>query len=453
MNARALYKILIIATIITSNSSCKKYLNRKSNSSFVIPSTLTDMQALLDDADKMNTKTSNYSEVSSDDYFVTDKTFQSQGATNRQAYIWQPFQYDWSNEWSDAYYAIYISNLCLERIANIQKTVYNEYNWNNIEGSALFFRAYYFLNLVWSYAKGYDSVSAETDPGIPLRLSSDFNIPSSRASVKDTYKRIIQDTRKSIAYLPDLPQHVMRPSKAAAYGLLARTYLSMHLYDDALLYVDSCLKIYNKLMDYNDPALDIEGNAPFAKFNPETIFYSEEDSQEGFYIANNYFALVDTTIYASYNKNDLRKIAFFSSQDQYQMFKGNYTQDYTMFSGIATDEMYLTRAECYARLGNSFAALTDLNKMLSKRWKTGFSDTISLTNNQNLLDTILLERRKELLFRGLRWMDIKRLNKEGYQITPKRIIDGTNYSLLPNDARYALPLPTDIINETGIHQN
>jgi hypothetical protein len=55
--------------------------------------------------------------------------------------------------------------------------------------------------------------------------------------------------------------------------------------------------------------------------------------------------------------------------------------------------------------------------------------------------------------RGLRWSDIKRLNKENYQITPERKIGSNTYLLPPNSSRYALPLPDDIIRLTGMQQN
>jgi starch-binding outer membrane protein, SusD/RagB family len=63
------------------------------------------------------------------------------------------------------------------------------------------------------------------------------------------------------------------------------------------------------------------------------------------------------------------------------------------------------------------------------------------------------ERRKELTMRGLRWIDIKRLNKEGAGIVLKRLIGDKTYTLQPNDPRYALPLPADIILNTGMQQN
>jgi hypothetical protein len=65
----------------------------------------------------------------------------------------------------------------------------------------------------------------------------------------------------------------------------------------------------------------------------------------------------------------------------------------------------------------------------------------------------LQERRKELTMRGLRWIDIKRLNKEGGNITPKRFVDDKLILLPPNDDRYALQLPADLILNTGLQQN
>jgi len=111
------------------------------------------------------------------------------------------------------------------------------------------------------------------------------------------------------------------------------------------------------------------------------------------------------------------------------------------------------RAECFARAGNTAAALNDLNTLIQKRWKTGTFIPFTAANPQQALNIILTERRKELIFRDLRWIDIKRLNKEGAAIIIKRIINGQTYQLEPNDNRYALPLPLDIINLTGIQQN
>jgi hypothetical protein len=108
---------------------------------------------------------------------------------------------------------------------------------------------------------------------------------------------------------------------------------------------------------------------------------------------------------------------------------------------------------CLARAGNKDAAIASLDTLLSKRWKTGMYHSPVVGNAGEALQLILKERRKELLFRGLRWMDIKRLNKEGYAITPKRIVNGQPHSLMPNDNRYALSLPQEIVDMTGMPQN
>src|SRR6185312_8637460 len=122
--------------------------------------------------------------------------------------------------------------------------------------SALFFRAYYFGQLAWVYAKAYDKSTAGKDLGIALRLTSDFNVTSTRATVEETYQKIVADAQESVMYLPELPEHPYRPSKAAAYGLLARTYLSMRQYDSAFRYADLCLGLQNSLLNYNDGSIN-----------------------------------------------------------------------------------------------------------------------------------------------------------------------------------------------------
>jgi len=97
--------------------------------------------------------------------------------------------------------------------------------------------------------------------------------------------------------------------------------------------------------------------------------------------------------------------------------------------------------------------MATLNKLLITRWKTGTFIPFTANNSQEALSTILKERRKELLMRDLRWQDIKRLNKEGANISIKRIIDSKTYELPPNSSKFALPLPAYIIKMTGMPQN
>lgn len=439
-------------------SSCNKYLDKKFNSSLVTPSTLSDLQALLDDAGNMNQqRTACFGEVSCDEYFLRPADYDGLDNGNQKRYTWRYYFFGTGNDWSACYLPIYNTNLVLDLIKNIPPNSANQEAWNNVKGSALFYRSYYFLQLLWDYAKTYDSTTADKDLGIALRLTSDFNTPSVRASNQQSYQRVIEDTKASIPLLPATPRQVMRPSKAAAYGLLARCYLSMRDYNSALLYADSCLQIKNSLMDYNGDAeipTGITANVPFTQFNKETIFYTEMNSYFYIYLTS-ITSRMDTSLLKLYDQNDLRLPAYYSvNTDGYRSFKGSYTaNNYIMFSGIATDEMYLTRAECYIRENQLQKGLDDLNTLLAKRYSTGTFSPLFISSQQAALDTVLLERRKELVMRGMRWMDLKRLNKEGANIMLKRVENDGTYTLQPNANYYALPLPEDIVRLTGMPQN
>lgn len=431
--------------------SCNKILDEKSDQSLAIPQSIADYQALLDNTTTMNNKSATWDEVSSDNNFLPAATFNSEPQIVRNAYLWQDFVYNGPfNDWASLYNVVYYCNLALEGVGKISHTSSNSDSWNNLKGSALFFRAQSFLHTVFIFCKAYDPSTAETDYGIALRLSSDFNQQSVRANLEASYKQIISDLTTAIPLLPVTPVTPYRPSKPAAYALLARTYLSMRDYTDAGKYADSCLQLKNDLMDYN--TLNLTSLTPFSVNNSEVIFQRCATSYSFYGIPTT--TRVDTTLYASYASADLRKQAFFYKTVTGYEFKGTYRGVLKyMFTGIATDEVYLMRAECYAREGETQLAMNDLNTLLKTRWQTGTFVPLTADNPADALQLILTERRKELLFRCLRWMDIKRLNKEGANIILQRMENGQVYTLQPNSNKYALPLPTDVINLSGMPQN
>ncbi|RZJ92316.1 MAG: RagB/SusD family nutrient uptake outer membrane protein [Chryseobacterium sp.] len=441
--------------LLLTCGSCKKYLDAKSNVKLVTPQTLKDLQGLLDDADLMNFKvTAGLMESETDDYFILPATYESMVTNYQNQYQWLIPDIRFPNDWSVGYKAIYNANLSLDLLGGIERNNENAASWDNVRGSALFYRAYHLLSLVTQYAKVYDEKSASSDKGVVIRIGSDFNIPSVRASVRESYQEVIDDANESIGLLPLYSQNTLRPSKGAVYALLARTYLYMGKYADALNYSDQALKINSTLMDFNgDPNISsLTASLPFKRFNSETVFYSEISLSSIIHSPTR--ARIDTLLTASYNAADLRKTGFFTTIAGYQQFKGNYSaSSATYFSGLATDELYLIRAESNAYLGNLDAALMDANLLLKKRWdRTKTFVPLTGSSKAEVLSKIRLERRKELIFRGVRWIDIKRYNREGENITPKRNIRGNIVSLLPNSPIYALPLPIDIVVQ-GILQN
>ncbi len=434
-------------------SACDQYLDVKSNSALVTPNTIESLQRLLDASRDMNFSVNAYAEASADDYFLTDDTYNARPEANRNVYTWRNFDYTWNNDWTRGYLVVYNANLALDQLDGIERTEVNASEWDRVYGGAHFFRAHQFLSLVWTYAKAYDPGTADSEFGVVLRLDADPTVPSKRASLADSYRQIINDLKVSIDFLPLRSEHPMRPSGLAAYGMLARTYLSMGKFDSAYVYADRALTSYSTLMDFNDPEqVNPSAAFPFQRLNSETIFYAELASSQP--IINPNYAHIDSTLYQSYGDSDLRKLAYFSTNaDGYASFKGSYAAGTEKFAGLTTDELYLIRAECAARLGRLEQALADLNALLETRWRNGTFRAFTAETDDEALSLILTERRKELLMRGLRWMDIKRLNVQSADISLTRFVNGELIELMPNDGRFALPIPADIIVATGMPQN
>lgn len=450
------FTYIIFFTVMLLLFSCDDaWLDVKRNKQTIIPQTLDDLSLLLTDELIMTADYISLMQISADEYYVTDARYNTLTALERNAYIWKDDIYEQQatiTDWDNSYNQVLTANVILDRLTRIQKTSLNADQWNTVRGSALYIRAKAFFNLAQMFCKPYMAQSAARDPGIPLRLEPDLNIKTVRASVAETYDRILADLKESVSLLPGLPAFKTEASKAGSFGLLARCYLNMRNYEAARIHADSSLNYQNVLIDYN--TLNVNTTFPFARFNAETVQFGHINPLFGTYIfTNRNFVLPE--LYNAYQEDDIRKKVFFHHLgDGNYSFKGTYDGSVTPFSGIATNELYLIRAECLARDGNTAGAMTTLNELLSKRYKAGtFTARVASTPDE-ALRTVLIERRKELLGRGLRWSDLRRLNQEPeFASTLTRTINGVTYTLPPGDPRYVFAIPEYVIRTTGIQQN
>ena len=444
-------------------SGCEKFLAEKADQKLVLPERLEDLQALLDYLNDTNLTGVSAGSASSDDYYLSNQRYNALAAENdRRMHTWEKdnlFSTTGFNSWRDVYASVYCANTVLEGLDKIPRTPGNAAAWDNLKGQALFLRGFSFLDAAVVWCIQYNTATANKDLGLPLRLNTDFNEVSKRSNLQQTYDQILADLKETPSLLPVVALSKHRSSKIAAYGLLARAYLVMGNYDEALLQADNCLKLQGDLLDYSK--LDAAATFPITIAGNPEFLYAKYINYSPLLASSN--AIIPDDLYRLYTANDLRKTVFFGSNtDGSLFFKGGYFGADGPNAAPCTDEVYLIRAECLARNNQVELAVKDLNTLLKTRWKVNVLPNgdrqstyvdYTTTDREIALNLILTERRKELIMRGTRWTDIKRLNKEGANISLSRTLNGKTYTLPANDLRFALPIPEDVIALSGMEQN
>ena len=445
MNNKPINLLTILpAYFIIILSACVKQsdLDKVPDGNLALFKSVEDAQALLDNMIVMQ-ETPALGEISADNFYIPDTVEYDKVELN--AYLWKDDIFEGrklSGDWYQPYRQVFYANTILDALPHLSGGKAQQVT--HVKGAALFIRAYAFHNVALEFANLYDPATAASDMGIPLPLLPEpFAVPV-RASVSETYKKIIRDASDAARYLPQAPDPLRknRPSIPAAFALMARVYLSMGDYQNAKLYADSCLMQYGTLIDYN--SIDTTFAHPFTANNAEVLYQSNLLSTVSMFDHGNCY--IDSLLYRSFATDDLRKCLFFSLDNSgLPIPRHSYTGNITRFSGLAVDEVILIRAECNARLYKFADALQDLTSLMKRRWKNGSYTLPPLNTAEQILELILSERRKELLFRGTRLADIRRLNKQGASITLQRWFHQKSYTLAPGDPKYVLPIPPDVI--------
>ena len=434
----------------------KDFLDIKREKSQVIPSKLEDYLALLDYNLNYNFPCQ-IGEVGSDDYYVLEGQWSSlTNAVHKNAYIWakEIYEGDEGYDWNRGYEKILIANFVLEGVLKIQETSQNKILRDEILGSAHFYRGTIFFMLAQLYCEQYNSQQSNQLLGLPLRKTSNINDRYKRSTLEETYVLIIEDLIQAINLLPQETVVNTRPNRKAALAMLSNIYLQKGEYDLALKCADETLKSGTTLLDYNK--INTSVNSPFPLYgqgNSEILFYSHTTSPQ---ILGTARLIVDSILYKSYENYDLRKVAFFRLLNGNYTFKGHYSGIVAfLFCGITTSETLLVRAECRVRLNDLKGAREDLNLLRTNRLrKESYVPLDSNISKSTLFLEVINERRKELVYRGKRWYDLKRFSSEiELAKSLERNIGGLKYTLPIGDNRWIWPIPTDVIKLGGIEQN
>ena len=460
---------IIACTALFSALSCTTgFLDIKPDIRQRIPKTLTDYQSLLDNTTNMNNSSHALGIIGADEFYLTEADYHSfrEGVNynyQKRAYTWerQIFQGGESSllDWNNAYARILWANVVLDGIAHISVGPGDGQLADRVKGTALFHRAFNYYCLAQLFCKAYTTGGAGQDLGLPLRLDGDLTAKIGRSRLEETYQQILSDLREAEGLLPPTPEVSFRPSRAAVYALRARTKLQMGDYEGAYNAANSCLKINDQLLDYN--SLDLDQPVTFSAYgegNPEVIFMATCPGNISYLLLLTFHYMnADTNLLASYAEDDLRLRAFWTPrEDGTFQYKGSYdgSSILSLFTGLAVDEVYLMRAECATRLGNTSEALADLNLLRKHRIRTEAFTNLETADAQQALDWVVEERRKQLVLRGTRWEDLKRLNKEQrYQQVLKRDLGAFQPVLEPGDPRYVWPIPIEALEMGGYQQN
>ena len=359
--------------------------------------------------------------------------------------------------WNTAYLTINEANYVIEGAENTEGVA--QAVRDRLKGEALFQRGYIYFDLARTY--GYEpgrEVGGHTQSAIirtnPTRDVTDADLRS-RSSNVEVYSRAQQDLEDALDLLSGNDRGVYFANYAAANALLARLHLYLENWDEAITYADEAIAASG--LDLVDSESDFQANTFNQVPNPESIMELSIDPVEESLGSNtglcpytnpqHWFDVIPSqNLLDTYDPDDYRNNWFAVAND------GNpYTLKWDCSTGpfddnvplIRLPEMYLIKAEAHAELDQLVLALDALEEVQTARGLTPFVST----DQDEIIDEVMVERRRELNFEGHRWYDLKRRAMD----VPKQ--DGAQ--MVPyDDFRILSVLPqSEVDNNPNLEQN
>ena len=354
------------------------------------------------------------------------------------------------NTWQAAYRIISQANLVLRDIDGFSAT--HPEAVNRIKAQALAIRAMVHFDLLRYWTEEYDRNS--TKPGIPYITVFDYEQKPPRGTVKEVYDHIEEDLQLASTLMDnglDKPINATGRAyidKLGVHAIMARVYLYANELDKA---IDNATIVINSIpLSSRTSFPNIWTDASSAEVVWSVSFNAGEGriGDNVYFVPNNRSSYrPNPTLVSMYDQvNDVRFSSYFQirsgrlvlSKYLAKAAQVSRPDGIVNFKAFRTGEMYLIRAEAYARNGDELLALGDLNTLRAARI-SGFIPGAETGNA--LINAIELERRKELICEGHRWFDLKRTSRTINR--PNCVVFCT---LDPSNRAWTWPIPIAEIN-------
>ena len=328
------------------------------------------------------------------------------------------------NLWSEAYSAINRANIVIDYVDN-NKLSGADFDAVKIrfKGEALFIRAiaHYEILRLWAHAYNVDNAGSNTQLGVPYRTiptySGNQELAMKRATVEEVYTNVLNDLNQAALLLnqANVISSEYRASEMAAKAYMARVYFFKGDYTLAGQMADDVIE--SNLYSLNDSVLDVYRTTGLSATG-ESIFQIaniENDNSNAirgnFQRTLNPLLEADTNFYNTFDANDLRKTKlYFKNPWTGSVFVTKYDQTGTNpnnISVIRMAEMHLIRAESFVLSSGDITKATVSYDAIRQRALLPPINTV----DQFFIDSIRVERRKELAFEGDNYHNLKRLKQ------------------------------------------
>ena len=479
-------KIVIIIALAGFISACNK-LDEKPES------LITKEQSYKTEADALAGVTAIYNELVSDPGeqaiygrnlnfladMTTDDLSAGSAAINPNVQSLSKVTYDAGNDrvlaiWRQHYTGINRANVAIDKI---QEMTFNEASKLRLVQEAKFLRALFYFNLVRLYG------------GVPLVLhdatSVDLDaLKANRASTAEVYAQIIADLTDA-ENLPKVSgSELGRASGGAAKALLAKVYLTLKDWDNAIKKAGEVINGgygYNLFPDFAD-------NFKASKKNTvESIFAAQFEANGGAGISSAIFLSTsapspagnradvpaDGQLYALYAAGDKRRDAtFYTSKvfsgTTYTYSAPGYFNKYVDDALLATpylasvnfpilrySDVLLIYAEALnEKNGPSLAAYDAINKVRRRAFAKDINtadvsvDLAGLTQG-SFRTALYLERRFEFVQEAQRWFDLVRTGRLVSEVSKV----ATKTSVSERNNLFPIPQSEINLNPEGLPQN
>lgn len=285
------------------------------------------------------------------------------------------------------------------------------------KGQALALRAFCYLHLAQHYQFTY--LKDPTAPCVPIYTepTTSETVPKAKSTVAQVYQRVFDDLNLAQSYLQNYIRkgdgQKFKPNTNVVNGLLARAYLLTGQWEEAVKVAAAARQGYSLMTT----TAEYEGfnnisNKEWIWGHPQTL--AQSDASYNFYYLDATYVgayssfMADPHFRDTFSEGDIRLGLFQWMREGYLGYKkfhmrADDTADIVL---MRASEMLLIEAEALARDGFPEKAVVPLNELRHAR---GLGDyDLTGKSQDDVVDEILMERRRELWGEGFSITDILR---------------------------------------------